>query len=126
MLSSRVLTQDETPTATRASESAARIGELDKSNNQLDDEGEGSGRKQQRQQQHGRAPTFILAKWPMTTRGQWRQPRSPLGSAPAPDGQVAQQVPRQHDTPNRDAASLRPPAPSRGKAIAVASFFFGV
>ena len=41
-----------------ASELVARIGGGDKSNNQLDDDGErgwGSGRKRQRQQQHGRA-----------------------------------------------------------------------
>ena len=53
-------TQDETPTAMHALESAARIGGTDKSNNQLDDDGErglGSGRKRQRQQQHGQAPT---------------------------------------------------------------------
>ena len=50
----RARRQDETPTATRALESVARIGGTDKSNNQLDDGGErgrGSGRKQPRQQQ---------------------------------------------------------------------------
>ena len=55
----RARRQDETPNATRASESAARISGTDKSNNQLDDDGErglGSGRKRPRQQQHGQAP----------------------------------------------------------------------
>ena len=50
----RARRQDETPTATRALESVARICGTDKSNNQLDDGGErgqGSGRKQPRQQQ---------------------------------------------------------------------------
>ncbi len=65
MRSSQALTQDKTPTATRASESAARIGRTDKSNNQLDDDGErgwGSGRKQHRQQQHGRATAVNFGK----------------------------------------------------------------
>jgi len=58
-------TQDETPTAMHALESAARIGGTDKSNNQLDDDGErgrGSGRKQQRQQQHAWALAIDFGK----------------------------------------------------------------
>jgi hypothetical protein len=52
----RARRQDETPTATHALESAARIGGTDKSNKQLDDDddgerGRGSGQKRPRQQQ---------------------------------------------------------------------------
>jgi len=57
--------QDKTPTATRASESSAGIGGMEKSNNQLDDaseRGRGSGQKRQRQQQHGRAPAVDFSK----------------------------------------------------------------
>jgi hypothetical protein len=63
--SSRALTQDKTPNAMHASELVARIGGGDKSNNQLDDDGErgrGSGRKRQRQQQHGRALAVNFGK----------------------------------------------------------------
>ena len=70
-----------------------------------------------------RHPPLILATWPTMTRGQRRCTRSPLGSAPYPDGQIARRVPRQHDTPNRGAASL-PPTPSRGEAIAVGCLSF--
>ena len=49
----------------RASELAALIGGMDKSNNQLEDDserGRGSGRKRQWQQQHGRAPAVDLCR----------------------------------------------------------------
>jgi hypothetical protein len=81
----RARRQDETPTTTRTSELAARISGTDKSNNQLDDDserGRGSGRKLPRQQQRGRAPTIDFGlKWPTTTKGQRRRPRSPANCA---------------------------------------------
>jgi hypothetical protein len=55
MRSRRARTQDEIPTAMLAWKSVARIGGTDKSNNQLDNDGErgrASGQKRQRQQQH--------------------------------------------------------------------------
>ena len=64
MRSSRARTQNKTLTATCALESAAPIGRTDKSNYQLEDDGErgrDSGRKRQRQQQHGRAPAVNFA-----------------------------------------------------------------
>ena len=64
MRSSRARTQYKTLTATCALESAAPIGRIDKSNYQLEDDGErgrDSGRKRQRQQQHGRAPAVNFA-----------------------------------------------------------------
>ena len=81
----RAQRQDETPTATRASESAVCIGVTDKSNNKLDNDGEmwrGSGRNRPRQHQQGWAPTVDFGlKWPTTTRGQRRRPFSPLGKS---------------------------------------------
>ena len=65
MRSSRARTQNKTLTATCALESAAPIGRTDKSNYQLEDDGErgrDSGRKRQRKQQHGRAPAVDLRR----------------------------------------------------------------